>query len=184
MFRCFWTIFSLGASELQIIHRVFMTAFNSVDQLQSALNGKKSNAAIATDLKTSLTLVWTTTYSEKVSRKNALSENSWLPITGTLAKLEQSWFPLDFLVTFTVILPLVLNSSPRYGSNLPLTRGNFFPFRSFPYTILSSITRNHVISAWQVRKKSVYWNPKHWIYFKTLSLLFCHSNSNSESIPE
>ena len=161
-----------------------MTAFNSVDQLQSALNGKKSNAAIATDLKTSLTLVSTTTYSEKVSRKNALSENSWLPITGTLAKLEQSWFPLDFLVTFTVILPLVLNSSPRYGSNLPLTRGNFFPFRSVPYTILSSITRNHVISAWQVRKKSVYWNPKHWIYFKTLSLLFCHSNSNSESIPE
>ena len=54
----------------------FMTAFNSVDQLQSALNGKTSNAAIATDLKTSLTLVSTTTYSEKVSRKNALSENS------------------------------------------------------------------------------------------------------------
>ena len=53
-----------------------MTAFNSVDQLQSALNGKKSNAAIANDLKTSLTLVSTTTYSEKVSRKNALSENS------------------------------------------------------------------------------------------------------------
>ena len=53
-----------------------MTAFNSVDQLQSVLNGKKSNAAIATDLKTSLTLVPTTTYSEKVSGKNALSENS------------------------------------------------------------------------------------------------------------
>ena len=44
-----------------------MTAVNSVDQLQSVLNGKKSNAAIATDLKTSLTLVSTTTYSEKVS---------------------------------------------------------------------------------------------------------------------
>ena len=93
MFRCFWTIFSLGASELQIIHRVFMTAFNSGDQLQSALNGKKSNAAIATDLKTSLTLVSTTTYSEKVSRKNALCENSWLPITGTLANSNKVDFP-------------------------------------------------------------------------------------------
>ena len=107
MFKWFCTIFSLGARELQIIYKVFMTAFNSVDQLQSVLNGKKSNAAIATDLKTSLTLVSTTTYSEKVSRKNALSENTWLPITGTLANSNQSRFPLDFLLTFTVILPPV-----------------------------------------------------------------------------
>ena len=103
----FETIFSLGAPELQIIHSVIMTAFNSVDRLQSVLNGKKSNAAIATDLKTSLTLVSTTTYSEKVSRKNALSASSWLPITGTLANSNENEFPLDFLLTFTVILPPV-----------------------------------------------------------------------------
>ena len=47
-----------------------------------------------------------------------------------------------------------------------------FPFRSFLYyfTLLNS---NHVISAWQVGKKTEYWSPKHWIYFKTTESILC-----------
>ena len=36
---------------------------------------------------------------------------SWLPITRTRANSNQSWFPLDFLLIFTVILPSVTRTS-------------------------------------------------------------------------
>ena len=45
---------------------------------------------------------------------------SWLPITWTLANLNRSRFPLDFLHTFTVILLSVTGNLDN--SNLPLTR--------------------------------------------------------------
>ena len=55
------------------------------------------------------------------------------------ANLNQSRFPLDFLLTFTVILPSATRTLDN--SNLPLTRSNFcFPSAHF-YTILPSITR-------------------------------------------
>ena len=69
---------------------------------------------------------------------------SWLPIIRTLANSNlcansnQSRFPLDFLLTFTVILPSLTRTLDN--SNLPLTRSNFcFPSDHF-YTILPSIT--------------------------------------------
>ena len=30
-----------------------------------------------------------------------------------------------------------------------------------------------IISAWQVRKKNMYWSPRHWIYFKATVLILC-----------
>ena len=61
----------------------------------------------------------------------------------TLADSNQNRFPLDFFHTFTVILPSV-------------TRSNFlFPFRSLVYNP-SLNNSNHVLRAWQVKKKTVY----------------------------
>ena len=55
------------------------------------------------------------------------------------ANSNQSRFTLDFLLTFTVILPSVTRT--LYNSNLSLTRTNFcFPSAHF-YTVLSSITK-------------------------------------------
>ena len=83
MFKWFCTIFSLGTPELQIIHRVIMTAFNSVDQLQSVLNGTKSNAAIATDLKTSLLSVDNHILRKSLTQKRPvweqLTPDNWNP---------------------------------------------------------------------------------------------------------
>ena len=42
-----------------------------------------------------------------------LKRYSRLPITRTLANSNQTLFPLDFLHTFTVILPSIGNSNPR-----------------------------------------------------------------------
>ena len=78
---------------------------------------------------------------------------SWLPITWTCPNSNQSRFPLDFLLTFTVILPLITQTLDN--SNLPLTRSNFcFPSAHFN-TILpvQCNNSNHVISTWQVGKK-------------------------------
>ena len=63
---------------------------------------------------------------------------SSLPITRTPANSNQSRFPLDFLHTFTVILPSVTRTLDN--SNLPPIRSNFcFPSDHF-YIILPSIT--------------------------------------------
>ena len=89
---------------------------------------------------------------------------SWLPITRTLANLNQNRFPLDFRHTFTVILPSVTRTLDN--SNLPLTRSSFcFPSDHF-YTILPSITRTMFCALFYLiksREKRVYWCPKHWI---------------------
>ena len=90
---------------------------------------------------------------------------SWLPITRTLANSNQSRFPLDFLLTFTVILPSVTWTS-RWLEVI------FFPSAHF-YTILPSIIRTMLIGAWKVGKKTVHWSPKHWIYFKTTKPILC-----------
>ena len=68
-----------------------------------------------------------------------LWEYSWLRITRTLSNSNQNQFPLGFLHTFAVILPLVtltVDNSKWY----------LFPLRSFPcnFTPCSS---NHVLSA-------------------------------------
>ena len=47
-----------------------------------------------------------------------------------------------------------------------------FPFRSFLYNFTLD-NSHHVISAWQVGKKIVYWGPKHWIYFKGMESILC-----------
>ena len=47
-----------------------------------------------------------------------------------------------------------------------------FPFRSFLYNFTLD-NSNHVISAWQVRKKTMYWSPRHWIYFKATASILC-----------
>ena len=71
---------------------------------------------------------------------------SWLPITRThyVSKLEpransnQSWFLLDFLHTFTSILPSVTQT--LHNSNLLLTRSNFCLHSDHFYKILAPIT--------------------------------------------
>ena len=64
------------------------------------------------------------------------------------ANSNQSRFTLDFLLTFTVILPSVTRT--LYISNLSLTRTNFcFPSAHF-YTVLPSITKTML----QARDKS------------------------------
>ena len=74
---------------------------------------------------------------------------SWLLITRTLANLNQNRFPLDFLHTFTVILPTVTWSLDN--SNLLLTRSNFcFPSDHF-YAVLPSLTWTIFLSMWQVK---------------------------------
>ena len=73
---------------------------------------------------------------------------SWLLITRTLANLNQNRFPLDFLHTFTVILPTVTWTLDN--SNLLLTRSNFcFPSDHF-YAVLPSLTWTIFLSMWQV----------------------------------
>ena len=108
----------------------------------------------------------------------------WLPITRTLAHSNQSRFPLDFLLTFTVILPLVTRTLDN--SNLPLTRSNFFPFRSFLHNFTLD-NSNHAISAWKVGKKPctevrniefISKQPSQFFVFT-----FSHSSSNSVFIP-
>ena len=78
---------------------------------------------------------------------------SRFPITRTLANSNQNRFPLDFLHTFTVILPSVTRTLDN--SNLPLTRSNFcFPSDHF-YINLPSITRTmFCLSAYKVGKKN------------------------------
>ena len=91
-----------------------------------------------------------------------LKLGSWLPVNSNHRELEprtnsnQSWFPLDFLHTFTIILPSVLNS------NLLLTQSNFcFTSDHFNLdTILPSITYlNHGFKCVTRRKKQ--WTPVH-----------------------
>ena len=70
------------------------------------------------------------------------SHYSQLPITQTLANLNQNRFPVDFVHTFTVILPLVTQTLDN--SNLPLTRSNFhFPSGHFLYNFTLD-NSNHV----------------------------------------
>ena len=83
-------------------------------------------------------------------------------LTGTSRSLElNSRFALDFLHTFTVILPPITRTLDN--SNFPLTRSNFcFPSDHF-YKILPSIyNSNHVLSASKVGKNSVLVSEK-WI---------------------
>ena len=50
-----------------------------------------------------------------------------------------------------------------------------FPLRSFQYNFTLD-NSNHALSAWQVGKKTtMYWSPKHWIYFKTIMSVLCLS---------
>ena len=105
---------------------------------------------------------------------------SWLPITRTLANSNQSRFPLDFLLTFTVILPSVTWTS-RWLEVI------FFPSAHF-YTILPSIIRTMLIGAWKVGKKTVHWSPKPIEFISKqpsqfFVFTFCHSSSNSVFIP-
>ena len=78
-------------------------------------------------------------------------------LTRTSRQLEPESIS-RFLHTFTVILPSVTRTLGN--SNL------LFPFISFLFNFTLD-NWNHAISAWQVGKKTVYWSPKHWIYFKT-----------------
>ena len=103
---------------------------------------------------------------------------SWLLITQILANPNESWFPLDFLHTGTVILPEVTQTSCNWKKFL-------FPFRSFLHncTLYNS---NHVLSTWQAKKNSVL-KPETLNSFQnnhvhSLSLV-CHPSSNSVSIP-
>ena len=69
-------------------------------------------------------------------------------------------FPLDFLHTCTVIFPSVTQNLDT--SSLPLTRSNFcLPSDHFYIKILTAINRP-CLSARKVKKKTVYWSPKHW----------------------
>ena len=52
-----------------------------------------------------------------------MTNYSQLPITRTLANSNQNRFPVDFIHTFTVILPSVTQT--HANSNLPLTQSNF-----------------------------------------------------------
>jgi len=77
------------------------------------------------------------------------------------ANLNQNQFPLDFLHTFTVILPSATWSLDN--SNLLLTWNNIFCFSSGPFYTINFILQlhnsNHVLS----RKNAVNCSLKHWI---------------------
>ena len=67
---------------------------------------------------------------------------SRIPITRTLANPNQHRFPVDFVHTFTVILPSVTRTLDN--SNLPLTQTNFhFPLGHFVYNLTLN-NSNHV----------------------------------------
>lgn len=70
---------------------------------------------------------------------------SWLPITQILANPNQSWFPLDFLHTGTVILPSITQTSCNSKKFL-------FPFRPFLHNFTLDES-NNVLSEWQAKKQ-------------------------------
>ena len=69
---------------------------------------------------------------------------SWLPITWTVTNSNQRRFPLDFLHTFTVLLPSVTRTLHNY----------LFPFIPF-YMILPSIIRTMFLQRDKSEKKTV-----------------------------
>ena len=82
--------------------------------------------------------------------------------------LKQNQFPLDFLHTFTVILPSVTWTLDN--SNLPLTWSNLFCFSSNPFYTVNLILQLHNsihVLSW---KNTVNCSLKHWISFKTTVL--------------
>ena len=79
---------------------------------------------------------------------------SRLPITRALANSNPNRFPLDFLHTFTVILPSVTRT--LNNSHLLLTRRKFlFSLRSFPYTFTLGPSFENS------EEKTVYYRLKH-----------------------
>ena len=99
---------------------------------------------------------------------------SWLPITRTRANSNQSRFPLDFFLKFTVILPsfTVEPSITRTSGQLEVI------FVSLQNISTQFYPRQLEPCEWQVGKKTVYWSPKHWrqsiqfFLFNFLSLQF------------
>ena len=100
------------------------------------------------------------------------------------ANSNQSSFPMHFLHTFTVILPSVIQTFDN--SSIALAWSNFY-FPSYHFYTIFLDNSNHVLSAWQVGKKralkseimNLFQNNR----VNSLSSLFCHSSSNSLSIP-
>ena len=96
------------------------------------------------------------------------------------ANTNQNRFPLDFLHTFTIILPSV---------TWTLDSRSKFCFRSDHFYInLPSITRA-MLWAPEKSNKEVHCSPKHWIYFKnpstySLSVVFGQSRLNTVSSTE
>ena len=86
------------------------------------------------------------------------SLDSWSVTLGNVSYItnilnpNQSRFPLDFPLTFTIILPSVTRTVNN--SKIPLTRSKIcFPSAHF-YTVNFTLDNsNHAISAWQVRRK-------------------------------
>ena len=110
--------------------------------------------------------------------RNIYLRYSRLSITRTLANSNlacansnQSWFLLDFLLTFAVILPSITWTLDN--SNLPLTRSDFCFPSDHIYIILPSILEPCYKRVTSQEKKTVYWSPRHWIYFKATASILC-----------
>ena len=129
----------------------------------------------------------------KPRSRNIYLRYSRLSITRTLANSDlacansnQSWFLLDFLLTFAVILPSITWTLDN--SNLPLTRSDFCFPSDHIYIILPSILEPCYKRVTSQEKKNCVLKSETLNLFQnncvnSLSLLFCHSSSNSLSIP-
>ena len=100
----------------------------------------------------------------KPSEPAEFESHSWLETSLTSTKV-------DFLYTFTVVLPSVTWTLDN--SDLPLTRSNFcFLLRSFLYNFTFNNLNMFLVSV-KLEKKPLYLRWKHWIYFKTTMSILC-----------